>query len=130
MKKPHLSLWISLALLFNACAPHGETPTQLASNFVNRQKVTRTTQETYTPKKNLQHITLYTKERLPHTAYRVIGVATISKYNLLGKKRNEADLHLLMKNLAASMGGDGLIDISHTDEAIHANIIAFQRILI
>ena len=104
-------------------------PTQVASNFINRQSIIHTTKEIY-PAKNPDQVALYAGDKTPHTAYRVIGIAKISRYNLLGLKRQNATLEGMMKSLAASIGGDGVIDIYTNNDSMQANIIQFQRILI
>jgi hypothetical protein len=120
---------LTLSLLLTSCVSNQPSSTQLASNFINQQQVVMTTQQKY-PAKNPKNIALYQAGKSPHRAYRVIGVATISKYNLLGLERKNTTLNQMMKNLAASIGGDALIDVSHQGDDMKANVIAFQRILI
>jgi hypothetical protein len=113
----------------SACATPNHSPTQLAANLINRQQVTTTTTESY-PSKPVQTVSLYNNEKTPHTAYRIIGIATVSKFNLFGMKRQDDILNDMIKKLAASIGGDGLININSNEEKIEANVIAFQKILI
>jgi hypothetical protein len=120
---------VIVALLLAGCTTCRPYPHQVASNFIQRQSVETTTSQNYSPK-NPQKIAMYTEEKTPHTAYRVIGVAKVSKYNLLGMQRKEDTMHDMMKRLAASIGGDGLIDLSTEKDGIKANVIAFQKILI
>lgn len=120
---------IMVAFLLGGCATKGQSSTQVASNFINRQHVVTTTQDTY-PAKNPQSVAVYSADKTPHAPYRVIGVATVSKYNLLGMQRKEDTVHDMMKKLAASVGGDGLINMSTGNESVQANIIAFQKIMI
>ncbi|HLB43006.1 MAG TPA: hypothetical protein VJN02_09215 [Gammaproteobacteria bacterium] len=115
--------------LLISCSTTGKSPTQVASNFINGQSVVHTTKETY-PARNPQQVALYIGDKTPHTAYRVIGIAKISRYNLLGLKRQNAALENMMKKLAASIGGDGIIDIYTNNDSMQANIIQFQKILI
>ena len=80
MKFRTIVVMTSFTLLMS-CSTSGKSPTQLASNFINNQDITTNTKESY-PAKNPQRVALYTKDKTPHTAYRVIGSATVSKYNL------------------------------------------------
>jgi hypothetical protein len=120
---------VIVALLLTGCTTSRPYPHQMASNFIQRQSVETTTSQNYSPK-NPQKIAMYNQYKSPHTAYRVIGVAKVSKYNLLGVQRKEDTMHDMMKKLAASIGGDGLIDLSTEKDGIKANVIAFQKILI
>jgi hypothetical protein len=130
MVKLHQPISIMLmTVLLSACASQCHSPTQMASNLINRQSVVSTSGESY-PTKNPQHVALYSTEQSPASPYRVIGVATISKFNLLGVKRQDATMHNMMKQLAANMGGDGVINLSSNDNALQGHIIAFQKILI
>jgi len=103
-------------------------PTQVASNFLQRQHVTKMTDEAF-PIKSTQTISLYTNNS-PLLAYKIIGKARVSKFNLFGKKRQEDTLHEMIKKLAASIGGDGLINIQNNEKELQANVIAYQKILI
>lgn len=120
---------IGLSFLIIGCTTSGQSSTQLASNFINRQHVVATTKESYAPK-NPKNIALYAKNEKPLSPYRIIGIATVSKHNLIGMQRQDNTLHEMMKKLAASIGGDALINISDNTENMQASIIQFQRILI
>lgn len=119
----------SLLALLSACANTGHSPGQMASNLLNRESITSTTHETYPPK-NPQTVALYSFKKSPPTAYRIIGVAHVSKYNLLGRLRPTHAVHSRIKNLAASIGGDGIMDINSQGEAVEAKVIAFQKIML
>ena len=119
---------VLIALLIGGCST-GRSTTQVASNFINKQQVVMLIKDTYPPK-NPRLITLYANDQSPHTAYRVIGIATVSKHNLLGMERREPLLKNMMKNLAASVGGDGLIEVKNKNDTIEAQVIQFQKILI
>lgn len=62
--------------------------------------------------------------------YRVIGVATVARHNIIGVMREDATIHDMMKNLAASVGGDGLINLNEIKDGMQATIIQYQKILI
>jgi hypothetical protein len=99
------------------------------SHVMNQTKLTPLTHDTY-PAKNPRSVSMYTSTNKPNAAYRVIGIAQVSKHNLLGKKRQDDTLDTMIKNLAASMGGDGIIAISETEHEIRGNVIAYQKLLI
>lgn len=124
-----LLVTVVIASLFTACATKGNSPTQLASNMINRESVTHLTHDNY-PAKSPQTVSLFTPKQSPHAAYRVIGVAKVSKYNLLGKERNQETVNTMMQKLAASIGGDGLIDMDQNENTVEAKVIAYQKILI
>lgn len=130
MKRSFLFLCTSaVSLLLVSCASSTiPSSTQYASNMIHRQKVVKTTKEKYPPKKS-QLVTFFNNET-PQKAYRIIGVATVSKYNLFGIPREEAMLNNMMKDLAASIGGDGIINISQKGDNLQATIIAYEKILI
>lgn len=128
-KSIHLLSTITIVSLLSSCCHPHRSPTQLASNFIQRQQVVATTNEYY-PKKNPLAVTIYNNGQAPRLPYRVIGVATISKHNLLGVQRQNQTMNNMMKTLAADFGGDGLINLNENDKTIQAHIIAYQRILI
>lgn len=113
----------------SACTTQQQTPVRYASNFIQRQNVITTVNDNYAPK-NPERIAVYQTNQLPSKPYRVIGVATVAKYNLMGKARGEETVHEMIKNLAASIGGDAVIKLDPKDELIEAKVIQFQRILL
>jgi hypothetical protein len=76
--------------------------------------------------RNLQQVSLITKPSIDRP-YKVVGKATVSKYNVAGFKRQEATIRDIMREFAASMGGDALINIQTDDKTISATIIAYQE---
>ena len=131
MKTLYLTLvMMAVALLLESCSStNGQSSTQLATNFIHRQHVVAMTTEKYPPK-NPKTIAVYNEEHKPLTPYRIIGIATVSKRNLIGMQRQDATVHDMIKNLAASIGGDGLINVSNNEENIQASVIAYQKIMI
>ena len=123
-----LTSTIAIAFLVEGCAST-RYPVQVASNFIHRQAVVATTKETYAPK-NPKTVAIYHDEKKIATPYRIIGIAKVSKYNIIGKEREEAIIHDMMKKLAASIGGDALININTNEDTLQANIIAYQKIMI
>ncbi len=120
---------VSISIFLNACASSGQSPTRLCSNFLNRQDVIPTTNNEY-PAKNPQTVALYQNNNSPHAPYRIIAMASVSRHNLLGMKRSDVEMQTMMKQLAANLGGDGLINMSNDPENLKAHVIAYQKILI
>jgi len=77
-------------------------------------------------KKNPIAVSFYPKGKNPGTPYTVIGEAAVSKYNASGIKRQDAVIHDAMRTLAASMGGDAVIDVKHTNKSVVGQVIAWN----
>lgn len=122
-------LAMALSLGLNGCATPSHSPTQLASNFIHNEQIVHTTPDTF-PAKNPNQVAIYSHEKIPSTPYRVIGVATVSRHNLFGIQRADASLQNRIKEIAAALGGDGVININNNTEHMQASIIQFQKILI
>lgn len=78
------------------------------------------------PKTNPLKVSFYTKGH-PKLAYTVVGHESISKFNMGGNKRQEANIRDGMRELAAAMGGDAVIDIKHNDKAISGTVVAYEK---
>ncbi|MCD6038910.1 MAG: hypothetical protein K0S27_310 [Gammaproteobacteria bacterium] len=126
MKTLYLLVIIStgLFLVLAACS----TPTTRHEQTIKKQHaslkpITQATLEL----KNPLAITLYSARQPLNTPYIILGKATISKYNLGGIKRQEACLNDAMRKLAASMGGDAVINLNKDDKTISGLVIAYQN---
>jgi len=118
------------SILLTACTSTStRSPTRTASNFIHNQKIIASA-KSYYPKKNPHSVRFYTPEKPPLAPYKVIAKASVSKRNLLGIKREHKAVQHMMKQLAASIGGDGLIDIRDNHHSLEARVIAYQKILI
>lgn len=71
-------------------------------------------------------VAFYTKKP-PTLPYSVLGKESIPKYNSGGNKRQEAHIRDSMREIAAAMGGDAVIDIKHDDKSITGTVIAYQK---
>lgn len=140
MKKPILAIMLAYSGLFllscaskshntNYLASNFVKSTALASNFIKRQSITTVDHRTY-PAKNPKIVALFESHSKPLSPYRIIGFAKVSKYNLLGFKRQDQTVQNMMKELAASVGGDALIDIGYNNDQLEGKVIQFQKILI
>src|SRR5690348_1468602 len=77
-----------------------------------------------TSPKNPLKVAFYTHTK-PPVPYKVIGDESISKFNLGGNKRQEANIRDGMRELAAAMGGDAIINIKHDSKSISGTIVAY-----
>jgi len=102
---------------------------QLAALFSLLLALTACTHQTR-PAKNPARVALYQPDQSPHAPYRIIGHARVSRYNLLGTERESVILDDMMKKMAASIGGDGLINIENNDDSVEGHVIAYEKILI
>ncbi len=75
-------------------------------------------------------IAFYSQESFIQHPYRIIGKETISRYNLIGFERQDKTLNELMKNLAAAMGGDAIVNITSDKQKIEGTVIAFEQVLL
>jgi hypothetical protein len=62
--------------------------------------------------------------------YRIIGKETVSRYNFIGLKRQTKTVDQIMKNMAASMGGDAVINISADNQKVEGTVISFEKVLL
>jgi PBP1b-binding outer membrane lipoprotein LpoB len=93
------------------------------------QPVTSTTTVITHPKKNPVEVSFLTNTDLARP-YKIVGKATVSKFNIVGIKRQEATIRDIMRQFAASLNGDALIDVTHNDKAISATIIAYKQVVV
>lgn len=119
---------IVIGLMLGGCVTKGQTGTQVASNFIYQQHVIPTTHQIYAAK-DAKNITVFNEA--PATPYKVIGIATVAKSNLLGIPRKDETVHSMMKELAASIGGDAVINMNDNGKnQVQGNVIQFRKILI
>ncbi len=72
----------------------------------------------------------FLNRNIPNRPYKVLGVAEVSKFNTEGIKRQDATIRDLMREQAASLDGDAIIDIKNDDKKITATVIAFKKVLV
>jgi len=66
------------------------------------------------------------KQSMPHK-YTMLGKVRVSRYNVVGVKRQKAIINDNLRSLAASMGGDAVINVSTTKTDVMGDVIAFPR---
>ncbi len=77
-------------------------------------------------KKNPMEVSFYSNGKSPETPYAIIGEAKIPEYNTVGIKKQEAIVHDALRKLAASMGGDAVIELKHRNKFIVGKVIAYE----
>lgn len=122
MRILYLLIAVYTGLFLSACSTANQSDP--AANTENA--AVGTTREAAIKLKDPLLVTVYTQKQPPPTSYAILGQATISKYNLRGIKRQEAYIHDAMRTLAASMGGDAVINLNKNDKTVTGTVIAYQ----
>jgi hypothetical protein len=123
MKPLYLLGIINVALIMSGCA-----------STVSHQTLEPEQQTIIVPTKCHVHkdplnVSVITKEKPAHP-YTVVGKARVSKYNVAGNKRQEATIRDIMRQLAASLNGDAVIEVKNMEKEITATIITYQPIIV
>jgi hypothetical protein len=78
------------------------------------------------PLKNPINVAFYNKGKAPTHPYQVIAKESVSQYNMGGIKRQEAIIHDVLRQLAASVGGDAVINITKDNGKICGEVVKFK----
>src|SRR5579872_3252338 len=105
-------------LLMVSCVCFALTCCSSMKSSHNTASQTNSPTPTQQKKKNPIEVSFYTNGKNPNSPYTVIGEAKVSNYNRGGIKRQDAIIHDAMRTVAASMGGDAIIDIKRTDKSV------------
>lgn len=108
MKFIHLIISVSFGLVLLGCTSTSKTPPS---------------PKTQSPAINPISVTLYTNKQKPEKPFIVLGHESVSKYNKVGIKRQEANLKDSIRQLAATKGGNAVIDITHHPDSISYTVI-------
>jgi hypothetical protein len=121
MKSLYLLIIIYIGLYLFGCTTTSHPKlTQNTQTALNQSTVVN-------PKeKNPLTVAMYTDKK-PSNPYKILGTETVSKFNYNGIKRQIAIIHDAMRNLAAKMGGDAVINIAHDDKAVTGTVISYQH---
>jgi len=76
-------------------------------------------------KKDPMGVAVYNENKPIPQNYKVIGKETVSQYNSVGIKRQVASVKHIMRELAAAIGGDAVINVHRNDNTIQGTIIAY-----
>ncbi|MDR3477603.1 MAG: hypothetical protein P4M14_06185 [Gammaproteobacteria bacterium] len=128
---------IFIALILTSCATTDST-TSPSATVQATQQTTSATNDMTTPatappkchhKKNPLNVSFLTSQK-PQRPFLVLGETKVSKFNLVGIKRQEATLREILSQEAASLGGDAVMNIKHDDHTVTATVIAYKQILV
>lgn len=72
-------------------------------------------------------VSLFTRHPNLSQHYTVIGTATVSRLNQVGIKRQKAIINDHLREIAAEMGGDAIINLSSTPQNVSGLVIVFNN---
>lgn len=116
MKKLYLLSILSIVLILTSCA-------SVQTSKPENHKVTKPSIDPLT-------VSFYNGKRSQEHPYHVKGKATVSQYNVVGIKRQEATIRDLMRQMAAKLGGNAVVDITHDDKAITGTVVEYNNQLV
>lgn len=119
----------SLLVISYVCCTLSSCASVHTARPVNHTQNTAQTTVKPPQKKNPMEVSVYYNQislKPPYKPYKIIGEAKISNFNNGGIKRQDAIIHDAMRSVAASMGGDAIIDITRTPTAVIGKVISYQ----
>jgi hypothetical protein len=118
-----LIIYIGLSLLgcTTSCKPEYTQNAKKTQTALNQPPVSQPNE------KNPLTVAVYTEGQKPSNPYKVLGTETVSKFNYGGIKRQIANIHDAMRNLAAKMGGDAVINVAHDERNVTGTVITYQN---
>lgn len=119
MKPIYVICIVSFGLALSGCVSTTKT---------NKIATPATTTQQKKSVKNPIAVTLYIGKQKPEKPYVVLGHQTVSKYNFVGIKRQEANLKDSMRHLAATQGGDAVIEITNHADSISYTVISYKNL--
>lgn len=138
MKRLYLFAWIFIGFILTGCASttNKNQPIMKAENNAiypyhdydtpsdNLTKLAAAPKRC--PIKNPIAVAFYSKGKTPNQPYKVIAKESISAFNAGGIKRQQAVIHDVLRQLAASVGGDAVINITVDNQKICGEVVKFK----
>lgn len=121
MKLINLIFYVSIGLVISGCVSTTKT-NKIATPAVTTQSQKNTV-------KNPISVTIYAGKQKPEKPYVILGHESVSKYNIVGIKRQEANLKDSIRHLAAKRGGDAVIEITNHLDSISYTVISYKNSL-
>lgn len=126
MRISRLLVVFYVSFILSGCSSISAPPSNHPVEQSTAKTAPPTTSKHQTKKKDPMTVSFYRKGENPNAPYVVIGEAKVSKYNRGGIKRQDAMIHDAMRTVAASMGGDAIIDIKRTPQSVVGKVIVYQ----
>jgi biopolymer transport protein ExbD len=120
MKLINFMFYVSIGLAISGCVTTKSNKIATPAATTQSQKNTA---------KNPISVTIYTGKQKPEKPYVVLGHESVSKYNIVGIKRQEANLKDSIRRLAANKGGDAVIEITNHVDSISYTVISYKNSL-
>lgn len=127
MKTLYLLTLISAALILTSCASTDAVHPTPNKSSPSEQALAQPKQDL---SKNPLDVSFVAAKKPLNVPYQVIGKASVSQYNMVGIKRQEATIRDIMRQLAASLNGDALIDLERDHHVVTAKVVAYKRVMV
>jgi len=113
MKKHRMLVIAGLSLALSACSS------------MNEQQPLDVAKEK--PASDPVNVSLYPTGAQPLHPYQVLGEGRVSKYNHGGIKRQIAYIHDKIRDIAASMGGDAVINLKDDKKIVTGTVVRYDK---
>ncbi|MBU0455746.1 MAG: hypothetical protein ABIH77_06150 [Pseudomonadota bacterium] len=114
---------VFLSLLLSACSSTTNVA-QHTEDFVAGKHIEKKTCTAYAPV--IPESVELTKASKLNKKYQVLGMLSINRYNLVGTKRQEANIEDIMKACAGKIGGNAVIHIRYSNKTATGTIVRFE----
>lgn len=136
MKRLYLftGIYIGFAVSLSGCVSHTQaficTSDSDATNHTNIHSTSHHFASSRSSKvamnKNPITVAFYPQGMLPNSPYKIIAKESVSQFNSGGIKRQDAVVHDVLRQLAASVGGDAVINIRRDHNKIYGEVVKFN----
>lgn len=130
MRKSFVLCAFCFAFALTGCATTTTSRSHHAKNGLKQGEVRIAYLTSHHKPKSKHGVAFYTKPSHIKHPYRIIGKETISRYNFIGLERQGRTIDELLRNWAASMGGDAVINITADKQKIEGTVISFEKVML
>lgn len=129
MNKLNVTLTLLITSLLSSCSTTHTShhPTSASTPKVQDSSAKPCPKKNQTcPRINPLAVQVYPKGIQLQHPYKVIAKGTVSKFNQAGNKRQDAMIHDDLRKLAASMGGNAIINVTRDKERVTGTVVAID----